>query len=69
MIEAVKYSEILHRNIPSTNQQGYQTYENNQTGIKPEVIAQLINEIRMLIQEMKTIIRTVTENKQEKNPN
>ena len=66
MIEAVKYSEMLKRNIPNTNQQGHQTYENNQTGIKPKVITQLINEIRMLIQEMKTIIRTVTENKLEK---
>ena len=64
MIEAEKYSEISNRNIPSTNQQGHQTYENNQTGIKPEVITQLINEMRILIQEMKTIIRTVTENKQ-----
>ena len=35
-----------------------------QTEIKPEVITQLINEMRMLIQEMKTIIRIVTENKQ-----
>ena len=63
MIEAVNYSEMSKRNILSTNQQGHQTYENNQTGIKPEVITQLINEMRMLIQEMKTIIRTVTENK------
>ena len=31
--------------------------------IKPEVITQIINEIRILIQEMKTI-RTVTEKKQ-----
>ena len=64
MIEAVKYSEMSKRYIPSTNQQGHQTYENNQTRIKPEVITQLINVMRMLIQEMKTIIRTVTENKQ-----
>ena len=55
MIEAVKYSEMLKRNIPSTNQQGYHMYENNQTRIKPEVITQLINEMR---KEMKTIIRT-----------
>ena len=61
---AVKYSEMSKRNIPSTNQQGHQTHENNQTGIKPEVITQLINKMRMLIQEIKTIIKTVTENKQ-----
>ena len=66
MIEAVKYSEMSKRNIPSINQQGHQTYENYQTRIKPKVITQLINEMRMLIQEMKTIIRTVTENKQQK---
>ena len=46
MIEAVKYSEMSKRYTPNTNQQGYQTYENNQTGIKPEVITQLINEIK-----------------------
>ena len=58
MIEAMKYSEMSKRNIPSTNQQGHQTYENNKTRIKPEVITQLINEMRRLIQEMKTIIRS-----------
>ena len=63
---AVKYSEILKRNIPNTSQQGRQTYENNQIGIKPEVITQLINEMRMLIQEMKTIMRTVTETNKKK---
>ena len=39
-------------------------HENSQTRIKPEVITQPINEMRILIQEIKTIIRTVTENKQ-----
>ena len=34
-----------------------------ETTIKPEVVVQLVNEIKALIQEMKTIIRTVTENK------
>ena len=64
IIEAVKYSEMSKRYTPNTNQQGHQTYENNPTRIKPEVITQLINEMRILIQEMKTIIRTITENKQ-----
>ena len=50
------------RYTPNTNQQGHQTYEDNPAGIKPEVITQLINEMRILIQEMKTII--ITENKQ-----
>ena len=59
IIEAEKYSEMS-----KTIQQGHQTYKNNQTRIKPEVITQLINEMRILTQEMKTIIRTVTENKQ-----
>ena len=63
IIEAVKYSKMPKRHTPNTNKQGHQTYENNQTGIKLEVIIQLINEMRILIQEMKTI-RTVTENKQ-----
>ena len=35
---------------------------------KPEVITQLINEMRILIQEMKTI-RTVTENEQHSKEN
>ena len=51
------------RYTPNTNQQGHQIYQNNQIRIKPEVITQLINEMKILIQEMKTI-RTVTENKQ-----
>ena len=34
---------------------------------KPEVVAQLVNEMRALIQEMKTIIEAVTE-KLSKNP-
>ena len=38
IIEAVKYSEMSKRYTPNTNQQGLQTYENNQTGIKSEVI-------------------------------
>ena len=35
---------------------------------KPEVVAQLVNEMRVLIQEMKTIIEAVTE-KLSKDPN
>ena len=64
IIEAVEYTEMSKKYTPKTNQQGHQTYENNRTRIKPEVITQLINEMRMLIQQMKTIRRTVTENKQ-----
>ena len=37
IIEAVIYSEISKRYTPNINQQGHQTYENNQTGIKPEL--------------------------------
>ena len=51
------------RYIPNTNQEGYQTYENNKTGIKPEVITKLTNKMRILTQKMKTI-RMVTENNQ-----
>ena len=34
-----------------------------ETTIKPGVVVQLVNEMKALIQEMKTIIRAVTENK------
>ena len=47
IIEAVKYFEMSKRYTPNTNQQEHQTYENNQTRIKPEVITQLINEKRI----------------------
>ena len=58
-----KFSEMSKRYTPNTNPQGHQTSKNNKTRIKPKVITQLINEMRMLIQKLKAI-RTVTENKQ-----
>ena len=64
IIETVEYSEVSKRYTPNTNQQGHQRYGNNQTGIKSEVITQLINAMRILIQEIKTVRKTVTENKQ-----
>lgn len=64
LINTVTYTEISKRHIPNPNQQGHQTYENNQPITKPEVVTQLMNEMRTLIQEMKTIIKTITENKQ-----
>ena len=58
IVEATKYAEITKKNIPTTNKISCHNCETNTT-TKPEVAAQLINEIRALIQEMKTIIRTV----------
>ena len=47
IIVAVKYSEMSKRYTPNTNQQGHLTYENNQARIKPEVMTQLINKMRL----------------------
>ena len=41
------------RYTANTNQQGHQTYENNQTRLKPEVVTQLVNEMRTLQRKFK----------------
>ena len=62
MIETTKYAEVTKKNIPITNKENYHTCE-TETTTKPEEVAQLVNEMKALIQETKTIIRAVTENK------
>ena len=62
MIETTKYAEVTKKNIPITNKENYHTCE-TETTTKPEVVAQLVNEMKALIQEIKTIIRAITENK------
>ena len=61
MIETTKCAEVTKKNIPITNKENYMC----ETGIttKSEIVAQLLNEMKTLIQEIKTIIRAVTENK------
>ena len=65
MLETTKYVEVTKKNIPTNKKQSCYMCETN---TKPKVVAQLINETRVLIQEMKTIIEAVTE-KLSKNPN
>ena len=48
------------KNIPTTKKQSCYMCETSAT-TKPEVVAQLVNEMRVLTQEMKTIIEAVTE--------
>ena len=62
MIETTKYAEVTKKNIPITNKENYHMCK-TETTTKPEVVAQLVNEMKVLIQEIKTIIRAVTENK------
>ena len=60
MIETTKYAEVTKKNIPITNKENY--LRETETTTKPEIVTQLVNEMKALIQEIKTI-RTVTENK------
>ena len=62
MIKTTKYTEVTKKNIPITNKENYHMCE-METTAKPEVVAQLVNKMKALIQEITTIIRTVTENK------
>ena len=55
MIETTKYAGVTKKNIPITNKENYHMCK-TETTIKPEVIVQLVN-------EMKAIIRAVTKNK------
>ena len=61
MIETTKYADVTKKNIPITNKENYHMCE-METTAKPEVVAQLVNKMKALIQEIKTI-RAVTENK------
>ena len=56
MIETTKYMEVI-KNIPTNKAVMCETSATT----KPEVIAQLVNEMRVLIQEMKTVIEAITE--------
>ena len=65
MIETTKYAEVTKKNIPITNKENYHMCE-METTTKPEVVAQLVNEMKKLIQEIKTIIRVVTSQKKKR---
>ena len=67
MVETTKYAKSDKRNIPTTKKQSCYICEISTT-TKPEVVAQLVNEMRVLIQKTKTIIEAVTE-KLSKDPN
>ena len=66
MVETTKYTEVT-KNIPTTKKQSCYTCETSAT-TKPEVVPQLVNEMRALIQEMKTVIEAVP-GKLSKDPN
>ena len=55
-----KYAEVTKKNIPTTKKQSCYTCEASATS-KSKLVAQLVNEMRALIQEMKTVIEVVTE--------
>ena len=66
MVETTKYVEMT-KNIPTTEKESCYMCETAAT-TKPEVVAQLVNKMRALIQVMKTVIEAVTE-KLSKDPN
>ena len=62
MIETRKYTEVTKKNIPITSKENYHMCE-TETTTKPEVVAQLVKEMKALIQEINAVIRAVTKNK------
>ena len=66
MVEATKYAEVTKK-YPNHQKNKIIMCETRAT-TKPKVIAQLVNEMKALIQEVKTIIEAVTE-KLSKDPN
>ena len=63
MVETTKYVEVTKKDIPTTKAVMHEI----SATIKPEVVAQIVNKTRALIQDMKTVIEAVTE-KLSKNP-